>query len=132
MLLPGPDDVLPVRRNLQILALFLVAADIAEQTWLATVHIYRPCLLLRHLRETLRICRGPFLVDLAAARVHDRFAIRREPHARDLLPIVAFVMRDLAWHEIRRVCHPNVALAFVVEDPGHARCMRRARQTVGK
>src|SRR6059058_3964996 len=132
MFLCRPDDVLPGRRNLQILALFLVAADIAEQTWLATVHIYRPCLLLRHLRETLRICRGAFLVDLAAARVNDRFAVRRQPHARDRLPIVAFVMRYLSRHEIRRACDPDVALAFVVEDPGHTRRMRRARQAVGK
>ncbi len=32
------------------------------------------------------------LVDLAAAREHHRFAIRRQPHARDRLPIIACVM----------------------------------------
>ena len=132
MLFPGPDDILPVGRNLQILALFLVAADIAEQTRLATVHIRGPCLLLGHFCLALRICRGAFLVDLAAARVHDRFAIRRQPHARDRLAIVTLVMRYLSRHEIRRVCDPDVALAFVIEDPGHTRRMRRACQAVGK
>src|SRR5206468_10495190 len=117
MLLPRPHDILSVRRNLQILALFLVAADIAEQTWLATVHIYRPCLLLRHLRETLRICRGAFLVDLAAARVHDRFAVRRQPHARDRLTIVTLVVRYLSRHEIRPACDPDFPLALVFDIP---------------
>src|SRR5438876_26579 len=103
-----------------------------EQTWLATVHICGPCLLLGHFYQALRICRGAFLVDFAAAGVHDRFAIRRQPHARDRLPFVTLVVRYLSRHEIRRACDPNVALAFVVEDPGHARRMRRACQTVGK
>src|SRR6266487_1435434 len=132
MLLCRPDDILAVRRDLQILAFFIAAPDIAEQTWLATVHIRGPCLLLGHFCQALRICRRAFLVDLAAARVNDLFAIWRQPHARDRLPIITFVMRYLSRHEIRRAGDPDVALAFVVEDPRHARRMRCACQTVGK
>src|SRR5438128_11262242 len=100
MLLPGPDDILPVRRNLQILALFLVAADIAEQTWLATVHICGPWLLLGHLFQAFGICRGAFRVELAAAGVYDRFAIRRSRHARERLPLVPLLLRFLSRHDI--------------------------------
>src|SRR5882724_2776758 len=132
MFLCRPDDVLPVRRNLQILALFLVAPDIAKQTRLATVHIYRPRLLLGHFCLACRICRGARLVHLTATRVYDRLPVWRQPHARDRLPIVTLVMRHLSRHEIRRVCDPDVALAFVVEDPRHTRRMRRARQAIGK
>src|SRR5437868_2591193 len=132
MLLRRPDDIFPVRRNLQILALFLVAPDIAEQTRLAAVHIRGPCLLLGHFCQALRICRGAFLVDLAAARVHDRFAVGRQTHARERLTIITFVMRHLARHEIRRICDPDVALALGIEDPSYTRRMGRARQTIWK
>jgi hypothetical protein len=127
MLLRGPDDILPVGRNLEVFAAFLVAANVTEQSRLTTAHIYRPRLLLRHFCLACRICRRAFFVRLAAARVNDRFAIRRQLHARDRLAIVAFVMRDLSRYEIRRVCHPDVTLALVVEGPRDARRMRRAR-----
>src|SRR5262245_58784899 len=69
-----------------------------------------------HLRKALRICGRAFLVHLAAACVRDRFSIRRQPYACDPLPIIAFVMGDLSRCEIRRFRHPDIALAFAVED----------------
>src|SRR4029077_8244152 len=94
MFLRRPDDILSVGWNLEIFAAFLVAANIAEQTSgsCRTAHVYRPHLLLRDFCLACRICRRAFLVDLAAARVNDRFPIRRQPHARDRLAIIAFVM----------------------------------------
>ena len=91
------------------------------------IDIHRPCLLFRKFRQVERICRCAFLVDLAATGVHGRFAIRRQPHARDQLPVVAFVIGHLMRHEIRGICNPDVARAFVVEDPGDTRRMRRTR-----
>jgi len=67
MLLRRPDDILPVRRNLQILALLLVAPDIAKQTRLAPGHICGPCLLPGHFCQALRICRGALLTSLPRA-----------------------------------------------------------------
>src|SRR5439155_24507770 len=112
--------------------LLRVAANLTEQTQLATVDIYCPRLLPGLFCQALRTCRVACLVHPSPARVHDCFAIRRQPHAHDRLPIIARVMRYLSRQEIRRVCHPDVSLALVVENPGHARRMRRARQTVGK
>ena len=96
MLFRRPDDILSVRRNLQILAAFLVATHIAEQPRLTAAHVYRPRLLLRHFCLACRICRRAFLVRLAAARVNDRLPVRRQPHARYRLAIIAFVMRYLS------------------------------------
>ena len=127
MLLRRPHDILPVRRNLQILALRLVAPDIAKQTRLAAADTYRPRLLLGHFRETLRVCRRRLLVQLRAARVHDRFAIRGQAYARYLLALITLVVGYLSRHEIRRVRDPDVALSFVVENPGDTWCMRRTR-----
>ena len=123
MFLRRPHDILPVRRNLQILALRLVAPDIAKQTRLAAADTYRPRLLLGHFRETLRVCRRRLLVQLRAARVHDRFAIRGQAYARDLLAFIAFIMCQLPPHEIGCIRDPDVALPFVVENPGHAQRM---------
>ncbi|PYK10668.1 MAG: hypothetical protein DME65_09120 [Verrucomicrobia bacterium] len=126
MFLRRPDDILSVRRNLQILAALAIAADIAQQTRLGTAHIRGPCLLLGHFWQALRICGCTFLIRLAPARVHNRLAIRRQPQARDLLPIIARVVGYLSRHELRRAGHPDVALAFVVEHPGYTERMRRA------
>src|SRR5262249_50427238 len=127
MLLRRPDDVLPVGRNLQVFAAFLVAANVAEQTRFTAAHIYRPRLLLGHFCLACRICRGAFLVRLAAARIYDRFAVWCQSHARDWLSIIAFVMGYLSRHEIRRACDPDVAFPFVVEHPRHAWRTRRTR-----
>ena len=82
-----------------------------------TTYIYRPRLLLRHLCLACRICRRAFLVRLAAARVNDRFPIRRQPHARDRLAIIAFVMRDLSWDEIRRALRPRYCARLYYRTP---------------
>src|SRR5437773_12095275 len=108
MLLPGPDDILPVWRNPQILTLFLVAADIAEQTWLAIVHIRGPCLLLRYFCLALWVWRGAFFVDLAAARAHDRVPFRRQPPAHDRLPFIALVVGYPPRPEVRRLAYSDV------------------------
>ena len=117
----------PSGRNLQVFATFLVAAHVAEQPRLTAAHVCRPRLLLRQLCETCRICRRAFLVRLAAARVNDGLPVRRQAHACDRLAIIAFVMRHLSRNETRGVCDPDVALAFVIEHPCHARRLWRAR-----
>ena len=67
------------------------------------------------------VCRRACLVHLAAARVHDRFAIGRQPDAGDLLAVVAFVMRYLARQRNPANLPPRCcARLFVIEHPGHA------------
>jgi hypothetical protein len=126
--LPGPNDILSVGRNLEIFAALFAATNVTEQARLTAAHIDRPRLLFWHFRQAARICRRPFLVQLRAARVDDRFPVGRQPHARDLLTFIALIGCDLPRHEIGCICDPDVALPFLVENPGHARRMRRSRE----
>ena len=68
------------------------------------------------------------LIQLRAARVDDRFAIGRQPHARDPLTFITLVVRYLARYKIGRIRDPDVAFALIVENPGHARRIRRSRE----
>ena len=128
MFLRRPDHRFRVGRNLKIFAAFLPTTNVTEQARLTAAHVDGPRLLFWQFRQAKRICRCLLLVQLRAARVDNCFSIWRQPHARDLLTFIACIVCDLPRYEIGRIRGPDVALAFIIENPGHARRMRGIRQ----
>src|SRR5216110_2770740 len=56
----------------------------------------------------------------ATADIHQRISIGRKTQRGEILAIVLVVFSELSRGEPRRFRNPNVSLALLVENPGHA------------
>src|SRR5437764_5538862 len=126
-----PNRPQSIRRDLDVGTILLLAAHIAQQARLAGFHIGGPHLLLGLLQFSGRIRDVTFSSSLRAARVDRSASIRSEAKTENLLAIITLVMRDLARLKIRGIGHPDIALAFKVEDPRYASSLPGGSQTPG-
>src|SRR5438067_2634006 len=123
-----PYCPLSVGRDLNIFAALLVASHVAQQTRIAVLHIGCPYLLLGFFELTGGIRDMTACIEFAAARIDHGVSVGREAEARDRHSVIALVMRNLARLEVGSVGDPDVAFPFVVEHPGHARCLHGTRE----
>ena len=111
ILRPHPNRGLSVGRKLDVLAIFFRAAHIAQQARLARFHVGGPHLLLGFFRFRSGIGNMAFAVQLRPARIDHGLAVGRKLDGKNILAIVTLIMRNLPPGEVRRVRHPDVALA---------------------
>src|SRR5438067_6311910 len=90
-----PNGILSVGGNLDVLAAFLFATHVTEQTRLALVNLGRPHLLFWLGRQTQRICRSARSIQLRAAGVEYGSTIRSNLQRCDPLAVIPQVARDL-------------------------------------
>lgn len=132
LMLAAPDRVFPVGGDLDVLAAFGGAVHRAEQPRLAVRDVGRPHLLLGLVHVAGRVGHFALRVRLAAARIHGRATIRREPESGHRHAVVPGVMGHLPAGEPRAVGHPDVARAPQVEDPGDPLAALCRRELIGK
>src|SRR6267142_6136618 len=95
VMLRHPHRRLAVGRELDIGAVLLLAAHVAEKARLASGEIDGPYLLLRPLQISRRIGDVSFAPDLRSARVDDGLAAGSQPDAENLLAVVALIRSNL-------------------------------------
>src|SRR5579863_5059359 len=120
MMLCRPHCKLAIRRNLNVCAIFPLAAHIAKQPWFAILYVCRPDLLFGFLKIAGGIGHMTFPRDLRPSRVYHSLAIGSEAQAENLLAVVALVVGHLAGLKPGSICHPDIAFPFQIKDPGNA------------
>ena len=120
MLGAHPDHPLTIGRELYVLAILFIAAHVADQPRLARLHVRRPHLLLGFFDLAGWIGHMAFAVHFRAAGIDHGLAIGRKLHGKDVLAIVALIVRYLAAGKFRRIRNPDIAFALAVEHPGNA------------
>src|SRR5262249_11369721 len=132
MLGPGPDGPFPIGRNLDIFAALFIASHVAKEARIAILDFGGPHLLLRLFKLTAGAGDMSAIVQFAAAVIDDRASVGREAEAGDRHSIVTLIMSNLTRFEVRSVGDPDIAFAFVIEDPGNTRSLHGAGETRGK
>ncbi len=129
---PLPHRPLAIGRDLNVFAVFLVAAHFIQQPWFSGRNFNGPDLLFGFIEFAGRVGHVPFPAHLGTAGVDHGLAIGREPEGKNVLTVIALVVGDLARHKARRVRHPHIAFALAVEYPGDAVGVRSRSQTSGE
>src|SRR5215467_12357923 len=119
VLRPYPHNPLAVRRDLYVLTIFFVATHIADEPLLPALQVRRPYLLFRFLDFAGGISHMSFAAYFGSSSKEHGLSVRREFYGKDVLTIVALVVRHLAGGEVGRVGDPHIPLALAVKHPGN-------------
>src|SRR6266853_1992370 len=132
LLCAHPDHPLPVGRKLYVFAIFFRAAHIADQARFSRLHIRRPDLLFGLLEPAGGIGHMALAAYLRSARIEHRLTVGRELDGKDVMAVIALILRHLAAGKVGRIRNPYIAFTFAVEDPGNATGLRGGGQRRGK
>src|SRR5258708_36003689 len=112
---PLPHRPLAIGRDLNVFAVFLVAAHFTQQPWFSGRNFNGPDLLFGFIEFAGRVGHVPFPAHLGTAGVDHGLAIGRETEGKNVMTVIALVVGDLAGHNALRVDHPHIAFALTVK-----------------